>query len=209
MSDILDTGENNTEAGQTGNQTSGTESQAPGTESQAPKVKTPETEEGILEMKEESQETGAPESYTDFTYPDNFQPNEEVVNIFKEEFKKNNLSQEQAQGVITALSGIAEKEAEKYVLQDKTWKEELKTDPEFGGANYQANVDMARKALNAFGSPELQRILSSAGFINNPVVVKTFAAIGKAMGEDTYHSGSPPRINKAKTRAQEIFPNHK
>lgn len=58
----------------------------------------------------------------------------------------------------------------------------LKADPEFGGDAYEKNVALASETAKKFGAGEL---MNDPVFGNNPLVLKLFANIGKAVGEDS------------------------
>lgn len=77
------------------------------------------------------------------------------------------------------------------------WADDLKNDADFGGQNYDANVGHAKAALARFDtSGEMGKLLNSSGYGNNPVIVKLFAQIGKAMGEDKFISGKEATASK-------------
>ena len=58
------------------------------------------------------------------------------------------------------------------------------------GRDYDLNVELARSALNKFGSQELTEYLDSSGFGNNPHLIRAFVNIGKSVLEDDARGGS-------------------
>ena len=48
-----------------------------------------------------------------------------------------------------------------------------------------------RKALDAFGTPELKDVLNATGFGNHPEVIKAFYKAGKAISADGFVPGTP------------------
>lgn len=64
------------------------------------------------------------------------------------------------------------------------WADQVKTDKEIGGDNYNKNVELARRVIGRFASKELLESLDSTGFGNNPEVVRVFARIGRHMASD-------------------------
>lgn len=68
--------------------------------------------------------------------------------------------------------------------QDTTWRDELKGDPEFGGAKYDANVANARRGFSWAGA-EFSQFVKEAGLANHPVLVKLCARLGVAVAEDS------------------------
>ena len=52
------------------------------------------------------------------------------------------------------------------------------------GAAYDQNLDLATRALNHFGGPELGAYLRDSGLGNNPVLIRAFAKMGTSLTED-------------------------
>ena len=98
-------------------------------------------------------------------------------------------------------SGLPAKEASEFlrrseiyqtILQEKTaevWAEASRTDPEFGGAQFDANLAVAKRGYNMFASDELKSILEQTGYGNHPEVLRLFHKIGKLTGEDNIVGG--------------------
>lgn len=64
--------------------------------------------------------------------------------------------------------------------QASQWVDSLKQ--EFGKA-YDERVDLAQRAVETYGSPELTEWLDNTGMGNNPMIVKMFAKIGENLAE--------------------------
>lgn len=62
---------------------------------------------------------------------------------------------------------------------------DVRADKEIGGDKLTANIGMAQKALDQFGTPELRTYLEQTGLGNHPDLVRCFMKIGKSMGEDS------------------------
>ena len=84
---------------------------------------------------------------------------------------------------------IAERQTEQVAAIRKDWFEASKSDKEFGGEKLEQNLGIAKKALDTFGSPELNQLLVSTGLGNHPEVIRMMYRAGKAIGEDTFVSG--------------------
>lgn len=69
--------------------------------------------------------------------------------------------------------------------------EKLKADSEFGGANFDANMEIARRPLVKFGSPELVKEMVEAGLMNHPGFAKFLHKIGQGMKEDNTPNPKP------------------
>lgn len=112
-------------------------------------------------------------------------------------------------------SGLPAKEASEFlrrseiyqnILQEKTaeaWQEACRTDPEFGGAQFDANLAVAKRGYNMFASDELKSLLEQTGYGNHPEVLRVFHKIGKMMGEDNIVGGGA----SSSFDARAMFPN--
>lgn len=106
-------------------------------------------------------------------------------------------------------SGLPAKEASEFlrrseiyqtILQEKTaeaWVEASRIDPEFGGAQFDANLAVAKRGYNMFASDELKSILEQTGYGNHPEVLRLFHKIGKLTGEDNIVGGGRSRQQTA------------
>lgn len=106
-------------------------------------------------------------------------------------------------------SGLPAKEASEFlrrseiyqtILQEKTaeaWAEACRTDPEFGGAQFDANLAVAKRGYNMFASDGLKSLLEQTGYGNHPEVLRVFHQIGKLLGEDNIVGGGRSRQHSA------------
>lgn len=84
---------------------------------------------------------------------------------------------EQAKANTRIAQGLKEWSAEQYAALEK--------DPEFGGKNLKESQANVQKALSKFGkSHGLAERLEALGLENDPAIIKTLAAVGKAISED-------------------------
>lgn len=111
---------------------------------------------------------------------------------------KAGISQEHAQAIAEFMNGkagafleqVKAQQVEAHQNQVKTWDEALKTDKEIGGEKIQANLDLGRRALEKFATPEAITFLRESGLNSHPELARIFVRIGKAMGEDTIATGN-------------------
>lgn len=129
-----------------------------------------------------------PESY-EFTMPEGVQLDQTAADEFTAIAKELKLDQATAQKVADVGAKMAQRQQEAHVKLVETWTEAVKTDKEIGGDKLAENLGVARKALEAFGTPELKDVLNSTGFGNHPAVIKAFYKIGKAISEDRFVTG--------------------
>jgi len=143
-------------------------------------------------------QTGAPETYEPFAMPEGLELNEEIFVEFQTLAKEHNLSQEDAQkyadfGVKIAQQaqeGTVEQLSEQWQGTLAKWVGEIKADKELGGDNLPETLSVARKAIATFGSDALKQTLEETGMTNNPELLRVFYRIGKALSDDSFHSGN-------------------
>jgi glutamyl/glutaminyl-tRNA synthetase len=140
-----------------------------------------------------------PESY-EFKMPDGVELDKAAATEFTEIAKELKLDQSTAQKVADVGAKMVQRQAEAHAKLVETWVEQVKTDNEIGGDKLDQNLAIARKAMDAFGTPELKDVLNSTGLGNHPAVIKAFYKAGKAISEDKFVAGSPkgPETDMAK-----------
>ncbi|MEN9709579.1 putative protease [Caudoviricetes sp.] len=129
---------------------------------------------------------GAPEKY-EFKAPEGQEFDTGTIEAFSEIAKELNLTQEAAQKLLDRMGPTIETQ-QKGQLQaiHNEWKQASQTDKEFGGEKLAENLSVAKKALDAFGSPELRVLLEQSGLGNNPEVIRFMFRAGKAISEDSF-----------------------
>mgnify|MGYP003629858173 CR=1 FL=1 len=139
------------------------------------------------EQGEESNEVlGAPESY-EFTDSEDYKVDGEVLNAFKDAAKDLNLSNEAAQKLVDKMAPqMAQRSADALAAMQQEWTASAKADKEFGGEMLAENLSVAKKALDAFGTPELGELLNQSGLGNHPEVIRMMYRAGKAISGDSY-----------------------
>lgn len=159
------------------------------------------------ETKDEPQ--GAPEAYEPFTTPEGVDLDAEVLGDFQGIAKELNLSQDAAQ----RLTDLGVKLAQKWSTEGQQaadamftdWKSQAETDKEFGGDALPANLAVAKKAVDQFGTPELRELLDVHRLGDNPEVIRFMFRVGKAISEDTFVAGY--KTSPAQSAAKTLFPN--
>ena len=156
---------------------------------QAPAVES--EQKAPVEAEQKTDQTPAvPDAY-EFTLPEGYAMSDEQSAAATELFKSLGLSQSAAQALLefdaqrAAITGEAQMEQARQQVQ--AWGEELKNDPDFGGAKFQESVAVSNKALTEFGTPELSTFLKESGLGSHPAVVKFFHNVGKQLGEGQLH----------------------
>lgn len=136
-----------------------------------------------------------PEAYSFSNLPDGYSISDEQLAAFSPVLKELGLTQEQADKLVAfdVQRSLAAQEASQQQAvefrnkQVGEWETALRGDAEFGGANFDANVAVAKQALEAYGTPELSAMLSESGLGTHPEVVRFFHKVGKELGEGKLH----------------------
>ena len=156
------------------------------------------------ETKDEGEKPeGAPEKY-EWTAPEGVTLDESIMGSLSEVAKELNLPQAAAQKLVDKIAPVmAQRQVEQFEALRTEWRQASSSDQEFGGAKLTENMAVAKKALDAFGTPEFRQLLEQTGMGNHPEVIRTFYRAGKAISEDGLVSGSAP---KAPRDARSLFP---
>lgn len=134
-----------------------------------------------------------------------------MLGAFTEAAGKMGLPQDQAQAIIDALGPkLAEQIAapfKQWQTTNDAWVNEVKADPEIGGANFDAMRSTIAKVLDDphYADPQLRQALDMTGAGNNPAVIRTLYRLAKAVTE-----GGPTRTGAPaappKTAASILYP---
>ncbi len=151
---------------------------------------------------------GAPETYTDFTAPENSVLDPEVMTEFGSVARELNLPQDKAQLLIDKMQPIiAQRQAAQVESMRTTWADEVRADPEVGGANLAANLVHAARAMDAFATPEFKGLLNESALGNHPEFVRFMVKAGKAIGEEKIITGGiPASAGGTRSVADTLYP---
>lgn len=132
---------------------------------------------------------GAPEKY-EFKAAEGQQLDETALKEFEPIARELNLNQEQAQKFVDLYASkivpqLQQQQIEQWTKQTEQWAVDAKADKEIGGDNMTANIGLAQKAFDQFGSPELKEYLNTTGLGNHPEIIRAFMKVGKSMSEDS------------------------
>ena len=138
-----------------------------------------------------------PDTY-EFKAPEGVNFDKDVLDELSAFAKETGLTQDAAQKV--ADLGVKQMERFKSTYEAKVaetvegWKQASVSDKEFGGANLQANLAIAKQALETFATPEDRAFLAESGLGNHPSIIRMLYRAGKAISEDGFINGAkaPP-----------------
>ena len=157
--------------------------------------------------------TGAPEKYEAFTLPEGFEYSAEDLTKFTTYAKENGYSQAQAQKAMDREFAVATDVVTELASQHKAnltqWEAEAKADKEIGGANYEANLGIAKKGMEGAGGADMVKLFEDYGLNAHPLVIRYFLKVGKTLSNDTVETGKQEAGTDTRTAAQILFPNMK
>lgn len=147
----------------------------------------------------ESTSAQAPEAYA-FAAPEGVTLDAAAVEEFSAIAAELGLEQGKAQAIADIAVKMQQRQVEAQAALVTSWVEQVKVDKEIGGEKFAENLALARKALDSFGTPELQDVLNMTGLGNHPEVIRAFYKAGKAISEDRFIPGTPkgPEMDIAK-----------
>lgn len=157
-------------------------------------------------------DTGAPESYEDFNLPEGSEVDKAKLEEFTPLAKELNLSQENAQKLVTYYVKTLETEfkaqAAEFEGRTEKWLTEAKKDKEYGGTKFDENLKTANSPLTKFFSPAALQALAETGLNRHPEIIRGFFKIGKAIGEDSLVVGGETKTNRLSDE-EVLFPKEK
>lgn len=139
---------------------------------------------------EESAPEGAPEKYEAFKAPEGNEFDSAVIEAYSEIAKELNLSQDNAQKLLDKVAPVMQaRQLEKVEAVKAEWEAAAKTDKEFGGDKLNDSLATAKKALDAYSSPEFKKFLGETGLGNHPEMIRLLVKAGQQISEDKFVGG--------------------
>ena len=176
------------------------------TETAAPQQQAEGTTPAAAKPETKDAPQGAPEKY-EFTPAEGYEFDPRTLGAFSEVAKELGMPQESAQKILDKMApAMAETEAARMDEIRNEWADAAKADKEFGGEKLTESLASAKKALDAFGSPELKTLLNQSGLGNHPDVIRFMVRAGKAISEDGFVAGVGGE-SATKSVAQRMYPN--
>lgn len=148
------------------------------------------------EPKEDPEGKGTEVKY-ELALPEDSLLDDSVIDETVADAKERGLSNEDAQEVLNSMSKAVsdhdKKQGEDLEKIHEGWRNDSKSDKEFGGDKLTENVELAHRVVEKFGSPEFKKLLEESHLGDHPEWIRTFVNLGKAMQDDKFvHSGSTP-----------------
>lgn len=122
---------------------------------------------------------------------------------------ENKLSKEQVEAykkfVKEETASLEARQNEAVKEQRSTWKKELMTDPEFGGENFDKNVDRVEKVLEKY-MPNMKKVLTERGSMLPPYIMRDFLALDKLLNpSNTLVTGDVNQPKEEKNYLDELY----
>lgn len=156
---------------------------------------------------EDKKPDGAPEQYEDFTFADGktLADADDVKALAKELNLPQDKAQKLAETIMQRREASESQQAEALAQARTEWADATRADKELGGEQFDANLAVAKKGLEAFGTPELKSLLNESGLGNHPEVIRFMYRAGKAISEDRIVTGAAS--GAPADPAKRLFPN--
>lgn len=145
-------------------------------------------------------EPPAPFDAAKLTLPEGFAPDEKLMGSFKDLMTADLPPQERGQKLIELYSGalkqVGEANSKAWTDLNAQWVNEVKADPEIGGAKYDTTKATIAKAIDTLGPKDaasFRQALDLTGAGNNLAVWRAMAKFAKAVTEGQHVGGSPPK----------------
>ncbi|OJF92069.1 hypothetical protein AX761_21760 [Rhizobium sp. 58] len=116
-------------------------------------------------------------------------------------------AQELADEFINVEKGRREAANKNWAETVAKWVDDAKTDPDMGGAKWDATATMAKKAIDAIGTPALKEYLQATGGGNHPELIRIFAKVGPMISEDNPANGGAGGAGSPVEPAHRLYAN--
>jgi hypothetical protein len=90
-----------------------------------------------------------------------------------------------------------------FAAEKAKWTTASKADPEFGGEKLASSLNLAKRAIDKYGTPGLRTMLDQSGLGNHPEVIRFFTRIGRTLSEDSFAGALGPRASPASDKKDE------
>lgn len=151
-----------------------------------------------------------PPTYPNLKLPEGVKADDPALAQFTKDFSEAGLSETQVQSLVDKYAGklVPVEDMQKAIDgpnqlwkdTQQQWVKEVKSDPEVGGANFQANLAGIAKVIDQFGGKEsasIRKAFNFTGAGNNPEIVRFLHRVSKALNVEgsTIPAGKPTSIN--------------
>ena len=89
----------------------------------------------------------------------------------------------------------------RHLAIHENWITQSRTDPEFGGAQFEQNLKTAKNAKNHFGGSKLKKVLDETRMGSHPEIIRLLWKVGASMKQGNAANTNAP----AKKSIGELF----
>lgn len=147
----------------------------------------------------------APEKY-EFKPVEGAEIDPAIMGEFEGVAKEAGLTQEAGQKVLDKMGPkIAAAQQAQVDAVKAQWIDSARTDKEFGGDKLNENLAVAKKAMDAFGTPALRTLLNDTGLGNHPEIIRAFYRAGQKISGSNFVAGGGN--SDARGTAATLYPN--
>lgn len=191
-----------------------TETTTPTTETTPPVEPKTETTEEVKtgEKAEEASSEFVPLTAEDITFPEGVEVQEGARDEFLDILNNREISPaEQAQKLVDLQTRLAREASETssagWDQMQTQWQDEVRADPEIGGAKLDGVLTNVAKIVDQYGGAELRQVMDLTGAGNNIHVIRFLNNIAKDLNEGGAVTGTPPRSSG--DAASRLYPSMK
>lgn len=153
--------------------------------------------------KQAEPESEVPEDYGDFSDEKGVAFSSKDMPEFTAMAKELGLSKDRAQKLLmTMVPTVRTKLQTSLSAVNEQWKQAAIADPEIGGADMRAKIEVSNKAFRKYVSPELGKLMKNTGLSMHPDFIRMFYRIGKQLEQDQGVTGTGAPQTKRR-----LFPN--
>lgn len=166
---------------------------------------TPAAEDGVLAP------AGVPDGddYGEFAWPEGFQVNPAALGRFVPLARELGLDKAGAQRLAQLYAELDQdrhREQAAFIAgQNKEWRDEIRSHPEYGGANLERTAGDVARTMRRYGSPRLMEQIRQMNVQNWPEMFYFLARVSRAVSEDCSPGGGPDS-GAAVSTARLLFP---
>lgn len=158
------------------------------TEPAAPDTQKPDDKTAVKIDETKPSET-PPEKY-ELKLPDQSPVDPKRLDAIAAEAKAEKMTQVQAQALVDREHKMMTELITSHKDRIDGWAKDSIADKEIGGPEINRNIELAKRLVDTFGSPLLQKKLEDSGMGQYPELLRLFVRMGKAYGEDRLVTGA-------------------
>lgn len=105
-----------------------------------------------------------------------------------------------------SVTEASERGSREFTEMVSGWRQQLKDDPEIGGANEAETLREANRVVNSYGTPGLKQALVTSGLGNHPEFARFLRKIAPMISEPKPVNAGGPKPNGAAPTVDNLYP---